>query len=284
MRRRRKPTLQENLDTIREVEKLFGTARTFLAVVGSAFGLIFTYLQVKNISIVGAIQAFDPETLTRVALIIYYNCWIVASNLETKMAQSVYIADPNRGRIPLSMFLILPILLGLGGLLFFIQANEKYLSLAIAAFLIVDVSLWINVSRLARSMAARSASIYIEQGMYAGLERLRCYSRDYIRGRWQIYRYTAMACFLTIILVICHSDTARSQLATVLHLSLPDVTIQQFWALIPGVLFFSYICMAESWVWTMRLKAKRELTVIDELRSRYAFKPSMRVENLALSI
>jgi hypothetical protein len=281
--RRRKPTLQDNLDTIREVEKLFGTARTFLTIVGSIFALIFTYLQIKNISIVGAIQAFDPEMLTRLALIIYYNSWIIASNLETKMAQSVYIADPNRGRIPLSMFLILPILLALGGLLFFIQANEKYLSLAIAAFLIVDVSLWINVSGLAQSMAARSASMYIEQGMYVGLERLRCYSREYIRGRWQIYRYVAMACFLTIILITCHFDTARSQLAKTLHLSLSDVSTQKFWVLIPGALFFSYICMAEGWVWTMRLKTKRELSVLDKLRPRYTLKPNVQAEK-ALSI
>jgi hypothetical protein len=282
--KRRRSTLQDNLDSIREVEKLFGTARTFLTVVGAAFGLIFTYLQVKNITIVGTILTFDPETLTRLTLIIYYNSWIVASNLETKMAQSVYTADPNRGRIPVSMFVILPLLLALGALLFFIQSNERYLSFALLVFLLVDITLWMNVSRLARLMAAKSATIYTEQGMFVGLERLRCYSREYIRGRWQAYRYMAMACFLAVILIICHFDPIRSQVALALHSSLPDVPVQKFWELIPGALFFSYISLAEGWVWTMRLKTKRSLALLDELRANYTLKPKTQPEALAASV
>jgi hypothetical protein len=282
--RRRKSGLQANLDTIREVEKLFGTARAFLGIVGSLFGLIFTYVQIKNISIVGPIQAFDPEIFTRLALIIYYNSWIIASNLEFKMAQSVYTADPNRGRIPISIYLILPVLLIVGALLFFIQSNEKYLSIAIVLFLIADVTLWVNVSRLARPMAERSAILYIQEGMYAGLERLRFYSKDYIRGPWQIYRYTTMACISIIILVVCHVDTARSYGARWLHFLLPDVDVQKLSALVPGILILGYIGMAEGWVWTMRLKTKRNLELLEELRTRYTLKPKTERDFPILSI
>ena len=40
--------------------------------------------------------------------------------------------------------------------------------------------------------------------------------------------------------------------------------------LIPGALFLAYIVLGETWSWTMRLRTRRALLTIDELRAEYS--------------
>jgi hypothetical protein len=54
--------------------------------------------------------------------------------------------------------------------------------------------------------------------------------------------------------------------------------------LIPGALFFLYVLIGETWVWTMRMRTRREILVIDRLDSIYSISARKAGEEAATGI
>jgi hypothetical protein len=263
----------DGADRRRHVDVLFERARTFVRAVGYVFAAVFTAFQIKNLTIIPLLATIEPEFFVRLGLIIYYNSWVFSVSVESKMAQKVYATDPNKGKTPVSMFLILPLLIGIGLLLFWVSSSMKLLSLALAAFLVVDVTQWFVFKSLARPLAASSTKIYREEHRYSQLEQLRCYVEDHLKGMWQPFRFGAMFFILLLFLVASHSDALRSLSSQQLASFAPALTAQKIDSLISPILFLTYIIVAEGWVWAMRLATKRRIDAIDEIDSMYALVP-----------
>lgn len=101
--------LHTDLDENDSVEILLSKGRVFLTAVSTVFGVTFSVLLLSNIPLVDTVNTLAPHALTRLALVIYYNAWILAQPIEFGMIRRVYIADPNEGRIPVSLIFVLPI-------------------------------------------------------------------------------------------------------------------------------------------------------------------------------
>ena|ERR1041385_7025979 len=47
------------------------------------------------------------------------------------------------------------------------------------------------------------------------------------------------------------------------------LSVDQSLALMPGLLFTCYIVVAEGWMWSMRMRTRRALLIIDDIRKNY---------------
>jgi hypothetical protein len=166
----------------RKVEALFGWSQVLVTGIGWIFAGVFTYLQLQKYSLLDVVHLLQGQTLIHIALLLYYYAWILAQPFEVQMSRAVYIADPGQGKPPPSLFFLIPILLVLGVILFLVQENERYLSIAFTVFYIFDLGLWLNIARLARVYEKASAEIYENEHLDAQLAQLHCYVRSYLRG------------------------------------------------------------------------------------------------------
>ncbi len=259
----------EHVRGVRKVESLFGWSQSLVTGVGWIFAGVFTVLQLKKYSVLTVVQSVQGQTLIHIALLLYYYAWISAQPLEVQMSRAVYISDPDRGKIPKSLFLLIPILLFLGVVLFVVQENERYLSVAFTAFFIIDVVFWLNIVRLAPRYEAASARIYEAEKLDAQLAQLKFYVRSYLGGTWQYFRFATLAFLLVVFDVFVQIDAVRQFISAQIHNVVPDISKDKALDLIPGALFLTYILVGETWVWIMRLRTRRTILIIDELDSRY---------------
>jgi hypothetical protein len=259
----------EHVRGARNIDSLFGWSQLLVTGVGWIFASVFTYLQLQKYSLLSVVQSIEGQTLIHIALLLYYYAWILAQPLEVQMSRAVYISDPNRGKIPASLFLLIPILLFLGVVLFVVQENERYLSVAFTAFFIIDVTFWLNIVRLAQRYQAASARIYEKEGLDAQLAQLRCYVRSYLGGTWQYFRFATLAFILLLFDVLVHVDAVRQFVSAAVHNLVPEISREKALGLLPGALFLTYILVGEAWVWTMRVRTRRTILVIDELDTQY---------------
>jgi hypothetical protein len=271
--KRPRRTSDHELDFRSEIDRLFEWSRLFVTIVGVLFGSVFAVLQFQHISIVALFTQVEPDTFVRLGLILYYNSWVLSAAVESKMAQKVYAADPNRGRVPPSMFLVLPLLVGVGLLLFWASSNMQRLSYTLAAFYIVDLIQWTVFKSLAKPMAAASAEIYKTRRQYAQLEQLNAYVVDHMQGRWQAFRYVSMAVLVLALLCASHLNDVRRFVAEHIHSMTLGLSVERIESLASPLLFLAYVVVAEGWVWLMRLRTRRRIALIDELRSRYTLRP-----------
>lgn len=261
--------LEDPLDKFRSIDALFGKARLLVTAVGWTFGGLFTYLQLQKYSLAEVVRSLEGQALIHIALLLYYYAWILAQPLEIQMSRIAYIADPNRGKIPTSLILVLPMLIFVGIVLFVVQESTRYLSIAFTVFFIFDFILWVNIARLALKFEKASAKIYEAEKFESGLVQLRCYVRSYLNGSWQYYRFATLAFVLVLFDTSVHVSILRQYISTIAQNVVPDVSPDKVVGLIPGCLFLSYIIIGEGWVWTMRLRTRRTMLIIDDLRQRY---------------
>src|SRR5690242_19138610 len=93
----------DQLDQFRRIDALFGWVRVLVTGAGLGFGLVFTWFQLQKYSFASVVQLVDGQALIHVALTAYYYAWVAAQSVEVQMSRTVYIADPNRGKIPVPL-------------------------------------------------------------------------------------------------------------------------------------------------------------------------------------
>ena len=261
------------LEAMDNLDALISKGRTFVWIVSGLFGMVFAFLLLSNIPIATTINSAGSHTLTRIALVIYYNAWVFAQPIEFGMMRRVYIVDPNHGKIPKSLFFVIPALVMIGFLLILFQENEQLLSIVLGLFFIIDVALWQTVRMLAVPMKEASTKIFNEERMYIRLEQLKCYVDDYLRGTWQFYRFPVIAIFLIAVLLVCQLDWLPLYVGKHLHSMMPDVSADKFAQIIPGAAILAYVVYTEASSWRMRLQTRQSIIILGKLRTAYELKP-----------
>jgi hypothetical protein len=260
---------QKWLDSTRGVDKLFGMANTTVQVATLIFVVVFTMLQIRYTPPFNLIQALDGKGVISFTLALYYYAWVLAQPIEMKMSRTVYVANLERDKIPKEMYFAIPTVVIVGAILFFVQSNEQYLAAVLTLFFVVDVGFWKTVTNLTYRYEKKSEKLYKRERSYAGLVQLRYYVRSYLRGRWQYSRYVIRAMLLILLDVTAYFDTTRHVIAEAVHGALEQISEAKAFDLMFAVLFFIYIVIGEGWVWTMRLRARRMILLVDDLRQNY---------------
>jgi hypothetical protein len=260
-------------DTIRQISRQFNRAR--LITRGLAIGLpsIFIFLKLNKSQLIGLLQIASPEFFIHVALIIYFFCWVFGANFDYAMQQSVYVSDPNEGKIPKTYFLFVPVFIIVATLLLWASQDPAHLSLALCVFLAIDIIGWHNNRRWTGPIIRSSRKNYEQDDDYFGCERLKIV-QEFLFGHWILIRYGAMAVVLGITVAICFVGAIQGLISTGLNRTIPSIGTDFANKTLPAMLILVYVLLSEIWMWTFRIKARVAIYVIDSLSLKYRATPN----------
>lgn len=259
-------------DTIRQISRQFDRAR--LITRGLAIGLpsIFIFLKLNKSQLINLLQIASSEFYIHVALIIYFFCWVFGANFDYTMQQSVYVSDPNEGKIPKTYFLFVPVFIIVATLLLWASQDPAHLSLALCLFLAMDVIGWHHNQRWTRPIIRSSRKNYEEDEDYFGCERLNIV-QGFFFGRWILMRYGAMAAVLGLTVAICFIGGLENLISTALRRFIPELGPDFAIKTLPAMLILVYVLLSEIWMWAFRIKARVAIHAIDSLNLKYRATP-----------
>ena len=260
---------RDHLAFKQQVQYIFGSARILIYAVGWIFSPFIAYVQLKDISLASVITNTGGYFISQCALILYYNSWIIAGNSDSKMFESVYAVLPDGDKIPRTMFIQMPILMASAALLFLTSKNEQWLARSLFLFFLVDVGAWMNNARIARSMVWASADYYWKNSEIYDFERLKHVAR-YLFGDWQWKRYIVMGTILVLYELIVFVDVLRNFVGSAGAQLFPEIGPATVASFVTGMIFAGYIVIAELSVWSVRLKTKAIIDILDEQRIHYS--------------
>lgn len=262
------------LDSYGDMQELFQTARLTAKILGFVVAGIFTVFQFKDLPLSPFTDSGTPQLLIRIALILYFWSWVIATPFNLHLQSTVFTQDPHHGRVPVGYYFLLPMLLAVGALLAVTSRNERYLALAFSFLLIIDLPIWWQWVVWSRRVIEASKVTYLHQSAphYSGVERLNLIE-NYISGRWQWGRYVAMVLMLIGINIFCFDSKIRLDFASTLASRLPGASPEMLERLLPALSFFLYVVVAELWIWAVRIKTMISLRLIKRLASTYKLQP-----------
>jgi hypothetical protein len=256
------------------LDRPLSIAKLFILVAGGGLGLFLVSFQIHKISAGPLIVQMDRVFIVEVAFIVYLNAWIWAQPIEMGITRKVYQTDPNKGRPPISLMILLPTLVACAAILFLARHNDKHLSWALTAFFAIDFGLWWNMSLLAKKYQAANEKVYQEgDDKYWRIEQLRFYAQTYLQGSWQFVRFSVLFVILVLFVIVANAPGLTQKMASLAQPLMQDNTTDHIAVLIPSVIFLLYVLVCESWVWVMRLRAYHAISVIDYLAPIYELHP-----------
>jgi hypothetical protein len=277
MRSRRPPT-DELWESTAPLKHPLSVAKLFIWVSGAALGLFLVSFQIRKISAGVLVSRLDHDFLVEGALILYLNCWVWAQPIEMGITKTVYAVDPYKGRIPISLKFLLPGLIACAAILFISRHDDRYLSWALTAFFTIDFFVWRNFASLSAKYQKASEEFYEERRWYWRIEQLRHYAAVYMRGKWQLVRFSALLVMLLVFLAVANFPFLRLVLATLIQPIVKEDTVEHVASVLPGATFLCYVLVCEGWVWFMRLRAYHTINVIEYLGPKYELHPRPKNE------
>jgi hypothetical protein len=272
MKRSRGRGGNSDLVSIRDIDKLAKTSRRFISVIGGGLALVFGWLTFRDLPIAAAIASTQPEYVRQFVLVAYYFSWVFGTSFDVSTQQAVYIRDPQRGRMPGGAFLVVLILFAVAAILLWANENDTYFAGTLTGFVVVNVvSFWILLRRV-RPIISASHKAYEERGDFFGLELLRIVT-DYIAGKWQWLRFVAMGLLILAADIVCFNEHARQLLGVGVQNLIPSLPAEAIAPLLTDMLLFLFVLVAEGWIWTLRVRTKTSMIVIENLNERYVLRP-----------
>lgn len=251
-----------------EINSLASRLTQLVNWVAAAIAATFTWLAVRDAPLDKVTEAFDENSITKIALVFYFIGWVRGATADIEIERKVYV----RGLAEIGLKAI-------GGILLFVAVyfalnyfhDRIVLFQAILlGFVATNYATWRLILFEARDMARSSEQTYIELNDNICLEKLHIVNA-YMGGRWQTRRFITLAISaglqLAIALLLTETDVARS----VAGFSLNGAPAPRLLPHVPGLLFLAHVLLSEGWMFSMRGRAFAELDLIDGLNKRYRF-------------
>src|SRR5262249_41567617 len=99
MKERRKSTAATEIID-RGLPNLFARARWFRRIASYVLIGLFSWLQLKNISIAPIVNNANARILLQFTLVLFYFSFVLGMDLDINLQESVYIRDRKQGRLP----------------------------------------------------------------------------------------------------------------------------------------------------------------------------------------
>jgi len=155
--------------------------------------------------------------------------------------------------------------------LFWASDNERLFAIACVTYVIVLVVVW-RLAIQRANLAFRASRAFAGSELFE-LEKLNLLE-VYLDGRWQLYRYGFMLIMSLLLTVVSFIAPVRDAIAGGIHLVDSTFSKAEASLFLPIMIFVFIVFVCESWVWSMRLKARYAVGVIDDLRERYRLSPA----------
>jgi len=258
--------------TQRGVRLLAERAQYAVGIVGTLLGLFFTWLTFRGFPYVAWIQNTDVEFLRRLALAVYYFCWVVGSTFDIRVQREVYQNDPQLGSLPRLAVGAIVLLLVVAAALLAVSLSERWFSILLALFIATNIFGWRVIIHRVDPVIAASEAKYRADGNHFGSEQLRVVT-TYLKGRWQWYRFSVMMTLAIVAIAISFSTGVREIISETISLFVHDLPPHAISRLLPVSSLLLYVAIAETWIWTVRARVRATLNVLYALEERYELRP-----------
>jgi hypothetical protein len=249
--------------------------RALIVRAGPIFGAIFVWLQFQDFPI-HAFMANEstPMLLWHIGLSLYYISWIEGTNFDVDGQELVYIAFPERGRVPFHGIGTIVALIGAGVLLAWTAGDIQRFAIALDIFIIVDHVAWRYLGWLLKDVVQQSETRYQEMRDYFSLEELRvvCYQ---IQGNWKWWRFTGTLPIIILLNAFAFSSTIQSYISAMIVAVIPPppLSTADASAVVAGLLVLLFVLVAEIWSWSLRIRTVMYIRCIDDLYRAYLLGP-----------
>jgi hypothetical protein len=259
---------RENRDKTRFARltrSIFNTAAVVL-------GLLIAYLQIKHIKPDLLLTTSSADIVWRVALVAYYWSWVGGANFDTNIQELAYTSFPGHGRWPLQSYAVLTILVLMGAVLLVTYENIAHFSLALTGFLLADYGSWFYLRRFLRQSVDDSQAAYAAGSRFYELEILKIV-RDYIFGRWKVWRLMVGAVFVITADLFAFNRAFQEATANAVQIICPWLSAGDSIFLSYSVFFLLYVLVMESWLWLNRLQVYLRVLALEYLNGLYHLTP-----------
>lgn len=259
-------TSNDDLSGIRDVDTLATWARRFIKIIAGILAAVFTWLQLKDFELAVVVERTTPELLRKATLVIYYLCWIGGASFDVSVQQKVYVADPARGRLDAKTYAIVIGFFAVALLLLWASDNERLLAPMLAIFVVANFFGWRHIVSRTRETVRASREKFGKD--YLRQEELKLVD-DYMTGKWQLTRFAFMLAIVLCANVVTFFQPVRQNLAFFLGHFSSAFTVENLPLLLPSFFIFSFVMIAESWIWLKRAIVAVCLSYAETLRTDY---------------
>ena len=232
-------------DTLDGAHFTMQAARYMRFLVGIAAILLpagFAWLKFHDVDLTPIRNEVTATFLFRLALVLYYICWIAGIKSDIDDLEMVFVVPPKKKHLYGGGTSFAIAITAMFAILCYVDSIEKF-AVYSAVFLIVDVCSWRYLIKVVLVAPARaSKSFFLTENKLFDLARLELVYDEYKRANWQWARYGAGAIIILIVNIIAFSNSS-----SVVTEFLGDAK-----SLAISTAVLSYVMVMEIWIWLMR--------------------------------
>jgi hypothetical protein len=245
------------------------TTRRVVVWVVTVLAIIFTLIQIKDITPNDLITPIASGIMWRSALIAYFWCWRHGCIFDTDIQELAYAYLPHGGRWRWQSYGIVAILVILAGALVLTYGDMRLFAVTITAFFFVDHGGWRFLVNELAPYAQKSEEEFTRTGDYFAMERLRVV-RSQIEGQWKWWRGVFGAVVIIAIDLFAFIPQVRELLVQPVQLLKPNISAADADIFVFSSLILLFVALMEAWHYLMRLRTMFWLQYIQQLRDRYS--------------
>lgn len=248
-----------------EIILLARRVRTLIKLIASFLLVIFTWLELKDVALGTLINYVSPDVVRKLALILYYWCWVFGCTFDVGIQELVYF--PKK-KFQLSL-IDTGLIIGFGviaAILLWVARDDRKFAGFLSVFFIGNIVGFTYIRRFVRKIIRSSRENYT--GDSYGSVKLD-YVSGYMEGAWQSHRFAVGVLLLAAIDLVCFYEPARNAVSQFVSKLFPILSQASLFPLLPSVMFFGFVLVMETWIWVKRGKIHVTLDVLTELAEKH---------------
>lgn len=260
-----------------EISKIVTFANWAIWGVTALIALVFAGITLKDLPIDSAIANTNPAYFQAILLTIYIWCWAIGTAIDTNAQSSVYLVDPNGGRVRTGAVVAVASLAAISIVLVWVRSDELHFAVAMAFFTTVDVLGWLYLRYVFLPPIVQATQQRYErvQDYYGQILLKKVVSQ--IAGNWKWWRQLALAAIVLLMMLAALSPHLKDLLSAEIQSAVSAFTPGSVKPLLQDFLLLLFLLVSEVWHFALRLKTYMAINVINELENEYAIRPRAKM-------
>jgi hypothetical protein len=246
--------------------------RSIIRGIAVVIGVIFAYLQLKDVQANTLLTSSTADIIWRAALVIYYWAWVVGVTFDTNIQELAYVSFPGNGRWPFQAMGVVAIFVVIAYILLQSHGNIAHFSLALTAFLIVDHATWLYIRRFLRDTIDQSRTRYTRQKQFYELEILNTVEGQ-VFGEWKLWRLLTGTIIVLTADVFSFNQAFRDASANVVQIICPWLSSGEAASIFYSSLVLLFVVAMEMWHWLLRIRTYLRMDTLEHLHTSYRLVP-----------
>jgi hypothetical protein len=240
--------------------------------VTAAIALVFAGLALKDIPF-AAISNTNPEYFQAIILSVYVWCWAVGTTMDTNLQSSVYLVDPEGGRVRMGSVIAVAGLAVIAIVLLAVRHNELYFSLAMLGFTTTDVLTWLYLRYwfLPPIVEATRKKYEAEHDYYGKILLGTVISQ--VSGNWKWWRQVILFAVVVLMILVALSPRLKEFVSEEVHAAVSAIAPESMNPLLEDFLLLLFVLVSEVWHFALRLQTYLSIQLLNRMEEEYLIRP-----------